>query len=233
MPSLMGRVRAALVVGIGLALAASSVHAQTKEAVVTLLWTATGDNGLTGQAAKYDLRYTALTVSGTDTLSWWSKAAVIDMTGHTPPPSGSRDSVRISGLVLGQKYYAILRLADKAGNWSGFSNIAVIDTKTVTAIDTEGSSAPKLVVGAPYPSPTSGAAQIALTMARSGPVAAGVFDARGRLVRTLQTGTLEAGLHTLRWDGSSESGQEAAAGVYWIQVAAQGIKKSVKLVVIR
>jgi len=234
----MGRVRAALLSGIYFALSAASVaspaHAQTNSLAVTLLWTATGDNGLVGQAAKYDLRYTALTVSGTDTLSWWSKAAVIDMTAHVPPPSGKRDSCVVSGLVLGKKYYAILRIADQAGNWSGFSNVALIDlTKSVTGVETVEAGAPKLVVGAPYPSPTSRGAQIALTMARSGPVAAGVFDARGRLVRTLESGTLEAGPHTLRWDGSSESGQQAAAGVYWIQVAAQGIKKSVKLVVIR
>lgn len=236
MPRLLGRVRAVLFVGIGFTLfhlGAAVASAQTAGLAVTLLWTATGDNGLLGQAAKYDLRYTATAVSSGDTLSWWNTAAVVNMTGHVPPPSGSRDSVVIAGLVLGKKYYAILRVADAAGNWSGFSNLATIDlTRNITAVDVAESGAPKLVVGAPYPSPTAGSSQIQLELARSGPVSAEVFDARGRRVRSLHSGAMEAGRHTLRWDGSAESGQRAAAGVYWVRVASEGMERSVKLVVV-
>lgn len=236
MPQPLGRVRALPFLAVTLALLhlAGTARAQTTSLAVTLLWTATGDNGLVGQAAKYDLRYTGSSISGSDTLSWWNTAAVINMTNHVPPPSGSRDSVVVAGLVAGKKYFAILRVADAAGNWSGFSNIATIDlTKIVTAADTAEAGAPKLVLGAPYPSPTTGSAQIALEMARSGPVEADVFDARGRRVRTLYQGVMPGGSHTLRWDGTAESGARAAAGVYWIRVAAQGVHRSTKLIVVR
>lgn len=234
MPRLLGRVRAALLLGIAFTLVhlPTPASAQSTSLAVTLLWTATGDNGLIGRASKYDLRYTALAVKGTDTLSWWSSAAVVNMANHVPPPSGSRDSVVIAGLVAGKKYFAVLRVADASGNWSGFSNMATIDLGNITAVDSEAQGAPKLVIGAPYPSPTVGAAQIALTLARSGPLAADVFDARGRRVRSLHAGPMEAGPHTLRWDGSAESGEQVAAGVYWIRVAAEGVRKSVKLVVV-
>ena len=208
-------------------------HAQTLTTTATLLWTATGDNGTAGQAAKYDLRYTANALSANDTLSWWNKALLVNMSTHKPPPSGTKDSVVISGLVIGKKYYAMLRIADSAGNWSGFSNIATIDlTRGVTAVEGEV-GAPKLVIGAPYPSPTSGAARVAITLARSGPLQADVFDARGRRVRTLYSGSVEAGRHELRWDGFSDGSAQAAAGVYWIRVSTQGVQKSMKLIVIR
>lgn len=237
MPPVLGRVRAAVLffaVAIQFAILAAPASAQTTSLAVTLLWTATGDNGTVGRAAKYDLRYTANAVKGTDTLSWWNTAAVVNMTAHVPPPAGSRDSVVIAGLVAGKKYFAVLRIADATGNWSGFSNMATIDlTRNVTGVETAEEGAPRLVIGAPYPSPTSGTAQIALTLARSGPVAADVFDARGRRVRSLHEGSMEAGPHTLRWDGSAASGERAAAGVYWIRVAAHGVQKTVKLVVVR
>lgn len=240
MPHLLGRVRAVpflalLSVGIALLpLVESPVEAQTLTSAVTLLWTATGDNGLVGQASKYDLRYTANAVVGTDTLGWWNTAAMVNMAGRVPPPSGSRDSAVVAGLVLGKKYYAILRIGDAAGNWSGYSNVATIDlTKGIAEVDTGGEGAPELVIGAPYPSPTTGHAQVALTLARSGPVSAEVFDARGRLVRRLQQGVLEAGSHLLRWDGSSEGGAPAGAGVYWIRIAAADVRKSVKLIIVR
>lgn len=237
MPRLLGRVRAVPVVALLAAFAAVTpavVPAQTMTTAVTLLWTATGDNGTVGQAAKYDLRYTANQVVGTDTLTWWNTSAVINMTAYVPSPAGQRDSAVVAGLVVGKKYYAILRVADSAGNWSGFSNIALIDlTKGVAGVDSQGQGVPRLVVGAPYPSPTSGRAQVALRLARSGPLTADVFDARGRLVRRLQQGIMDAGDHVIRWEGDSEGGAPASAGVYWIRVAAEGLQKSVKLIVVR
>jgi hypothetical protein len=213
----------------------SSASAQSLTAPVTLTWTATGDNGYAGRAAKYDFRYSARAIAGRDTMTWWTSAAVVNMTSHVPPVSGAKDSIVVAGLVIGLKYYAVMRIADSAGNWSGFSNVAVMDlSHGITGVEEVAlGEAPRLVVGAPYPSPTRGRAQVSLTLARSGPVAADIFDARGRLVRSLHAGTMEAGSHTLRWDGSSSSGAQAAAGVYWIRVASEDVRKTVKLVVVR
>jgi len=238
MPLLQGRIIVVpFLAGIAVAfialLLAPDAQAQALTASVTLTWTATGDDGYIGRATKYDFRYSARPVASSDTLAWWSTAAAVSMASRVPAPSGSRDSLRLGGLVVGIKYYAILRIGDDAGNWSGFSNMAVIDlTHGATAVEEEVGPAPKLVVGAPYPSPTNGRAQISLSLARSGPVEAAVFDARGRRIRSLEAGIMEAGTHLLRWDGNAENGAPTAAGVYWIQVAAEGTRKSVKLVVV-
>ena len=212
---------------------APRAEAQYRTESRKLTWTATGDNGYSGQAARYDLRYSANPIVNRDTVSWWGAATVFPMGGHYPPPSGGKDSVTVGGLILGLKYYAILRLADAAGNWSGFSNVALMDlSHGITGVETEA-GAPKFAVGAPYPSPTEGPAQVSMITARSGPLAAGVYDARGRLVRQLHSGLMDAGSHTLRWDGRAESGTQASAGVYWIRVATVDAKKTVKLVVVR
>jgi hypothetical protein len=214
-------------------LTAPEAGAQYRTASVTLTWTATGDNGNVGQAARYDLRYRTTPVSGSDTLSWWTAATSFPMGGHPPPPSGAVDSVSVPGLIIGLKYYAILRVGDAAGNWSGYSNVAVMDlTHGVTGVATEV-TVPKLVVGAPYPSPTRGQAQLVMTLARSGPLQAAVYDALGRRVRSLHSGTMAAGPHTLRWDGNAESGDRVSAGVYWIRVASEDDRKTVKLIVVR
>jgi len=211
----------------------SDAFGQYRTASIKLTWTATGDNGYTGQASRYDLRYSTNPIANRDTVSWWSSATVFSMSGHYPPPAGRADSVSVGGLIIGLKYYAVLRLADAAGNWSGFSNVALMDlSHGVTDVETEA-GAPSFVVGAPDPSPTPGAAQVSMMLPRAGSLEAGVYDARGRLVRSLHSGTLEAGAHTLRWDGHAGSGAEAAAGVYWIRVATAEARKTVKLVVVR
>ena len=212
---------------------ARRADAQYRTTSVKLWWTATGDNGNIGQAARYDLRYSSNPIVSRDTSSWWNAASVFPMGGKVPPPAGRPDSATVDNLIIGLKYYAILRLADAAGNWSKYSNVALMDlSHGVTGVEAEA-GAPKLVVSAPYPSPTSGQAQVSMILARSGPMEAGVYDARGRLVRTLHSGSMDAGAHLLRWDGRGESGTEAATGVYWIRVATAEAKKTVKLVVVR
>jgi len=102
--------------------------AQTSTTSVTLTWTAPGDDGMIGPASRYDLRISATAV-GTDTLSWWNAATVVSMAGKVPAAPGAADSVSVPNLVPGTRYYAILRAADEVPNWSGYSNVAIIDLR--------------------------------------------------------------------------------------------------------
>jgi hypothetical protein len=94
---------------------------------VVLHWTAPGDDGSTGQATTYDLRYRTVSITGVDTTSWWNAATPI--TGEPAPGSaGANDSMRVSGLTPTTTYYFMIRTADEVPNWSGFSNLAVKTT---------------------------------------------------------------------------------------------------------
>lgn len=105
--------------------APSTAHAQTVSA--TLLWTAPGDDGMIGRATRYDIRYSANAIAGTDTTTWWNAATVVNTTGKVPATAGAADSMVVTGLTTGLRYYAIIRAADEVPNWSGYSNLAVID----------------------------------------------------------------------------------------------------------
>jgi fibronectin type III domain protein len=97
------------------------------DSTVVLHWTAPGDDGNTGQASTYDLRYRTVAISGTDTTSWWNAATPVS--GEpTPGTAGANDSMRVSGLVPTTTYYFLIRTADEIPNWSGFSNVAVKTT---------------------------------------------------------------------------------------------------------
>jgi hypothetical protein len=128
------RLAAALALTLLAALLAAPplTHAQTTTTSVTLTWTASGDDGMIGSASRYDLRISATAV-GADTLSWWNAATVVSMTGKVPAAPGSADSVSVPNLVPGTRYYAILRAADEVPNWSGYSNVAIIDLRDLVA----------------------------------------------------------------------------------------------------
>lgn len=100
-----------------------TADAQTANSI-TLVWTAPGDDGTIGRATRYDLRYSSNAISGTDTLSWWNAATVVNMTSKVPSTSGALDSMAVSGLASGVRYYAVIRAADEVPNWSRYSNVA-------------------------------------------------------------------------------------------------------------
>jgi hypothetical protein len=94
---------------------------------VVLMWTAPGDDGLSGTATAYQCRYRTVPVTGTDTLTWWNAATAVSGM-PAPRPSGSVDSVRVRGLIPSTTYYFIMRSSDEIPNWSAYSNIAQIAT---------------------------------------------------------------------------------------------------------
>jgi flagellar hook assembly protein FlgD len=51
-------------------------------------------------------------------------------------------------------------------------------------------------------------------------VRACVYDVAGRRVATIAEGRYPAGAHPLRWDGGTEGGGVAPAGVYFIRIVA-------------
>jgi len=113
---------------LGALLSPHGALAQTPaDSTVTLHWTATGDDGTTGTATSYNLRYRTVAIAGTDTLSWWNAAT--SATGlPVPHAPGTTDSVSVRGLIPLTTYYFVIRVADEVPNWSGFSNVAVKTT---------------------------------------------------------------------------------------------------------
>ncbi|MBD3236213.1 MAG: T9SS type A sorting domain-containing protein, partial [Candidatus Eisenbacteria bacterium] len=68
------------------------------------------------------------------------------------------------------------------------------------------------------PNPCRPATTVAFELPREQQVRLRIFDAGGRLVRTLADGSHDAGLYRLHWDGSSDAGQAMPAGVYYYQL---------------
>ena len=72
------------------------------------------------------------------------------------------------------------------------------------------------------PNPMRDATALAFTLSRPGPVRLEIFDLRGRRLRQLVVGELEAGPHAVPWDGCTELGTRAPAGLCWARLSAEG-----------
>ncbi len=86
----------------------------------TLTWAATGDDGATGTAAAYDVRYNQTGFTSAD--DWTQATALTDL--PVPRAAGSAETLEVHGLTIGSTYHFALMVGDDAGNWSRRSNAA-------------------------------------------------------------------------------------------------------------
>jgi subtilisin family serine protease len=84
-----------------------------------LTWTATGDDGATGTAARYEVRHS---MSPIDEASW----SAATRAGNEPAPlvSGSQQGMEVQGLAAGTLYYFAIKAFDESGNVGPISNLA-------------------------------------------------------------------------------------------------------------
>jgi subtilisin family serine protease len=85
---------------------------------LTLHWTATGDDGATGTAAEYDIRYS------TSTLDEAAFAAATRVAGAPDPlPAGTAQEMQVEGLQFGTTYSFAIKAIDEWGNAGPISNV--------------------------------------------------------------------------------------------------------------
>jgi predicted outer membrane repeat protein len=65
------------------------------------------------------------------------------------------------------------------------------------------------------------------------PVLLRIFDASGRLVRTLVDGPQHAGVHTVRWDGRNTAGETLANGLFFYRLTRDGVSRSRSVMLLR
>lgn len=77
-----------------------------------------------------------------------------------------------------------------------------------------------VALSANIPNPFNPGTLIRYRLSRSGPVELSVFDASGRLIRTLIEGPASAGEGNAYWDGTDPAGRAVSSGVYFVRLQA-------------
>jgi len=104
---------------------------------------------------------------------------------------------------------------------------------TATGVEPVNPLPTRFVVENSVPNPMSNTTTIRFAMPRSGSVAIDLYDAGGRVVRSLARGPMDAGYHSVRWDGKDDSGRAVSSGVYYYRVQADGQEQTQKLLIVR
>ncbi|MBD3335719.1 MAG: T9SS type A sorting domain-containing protein [Candidatus Eisenbacteria bacterium] len=84
-----------------------------------------------------------------------------------------------------------------------------------------------------HPNPAPGRGGLVFDLPQAQKTALQIYDARGRLVRTLLNGSLAAGRHTCRWNGRDGEGRPVGAGLYIVRLKTPAAHEAVKLTLAR
>lgn len=124
--------------------AVTDLAATSAGTVITLAWTAPGDDGWKGRADSYDLR--------------WSRQPITEATfaGATPVTGipvpgrvGTRETINVADVPRGEVRYFALKTADRSGNISPCSNAASAGIAPLL-VQTTTTPLPNATAGRPY-----------------------------------------------------------------------------------
>jgi hypothetical protein len=195
---------------LALALLGAKASPSHASAAYTFHWTAPGDDGMSGCATRYEMRFSAAGLTAAN----FPQATLLSGL-PSPSPAGTPESFTATGVPDGKLYFGLETL-DEAGNRSALSNV-VLGVAGTTAVE---SAAPGLSMSWPNPARRSSSFTYGLhTAAR---VRIEAFDAQGRHVRTVEDGRHEAGGGNVVWDLQDDTGHACPAGVYLLDCTLGG-----------
>jgi uncharacterized repeat protein (TIGR01451 family) len=130
------------------------------------------------------------------------------------------------------------RVQRAAGNAVTTSTVPVTITDLLwtgpatVAVDPPGArGAPgALALSPPYPNPARAGVRLGFVLPEAGHATLALYDIGGRRVRTLADASLDAGSHTVSWDGTSDAGSRLGAGLYFVKLVTRQGERIAKLV---
>ena len=125
-------------------------------------------------------------------------------------------------------YYKVSAL-DIHGNESGFALLAPDNVTAVETPKTPGAA----YLRQNYPNPFNPTTTIAFSIATDSEVELAIYDVTGARVRTLVREHRRANNYRELWDGTSDSGDTVASGVYFYQLMAQNFSQTKKMVLLK
>jgi flagellar hook assembly protein FlgD len=70
------------------------------------------------------------------------------------------------------------------------------------------------------PNPVRNSAEFRFGLAKGAQASLGIYNVLGQRVKTLVSGNLAAGNHTVKWNGCDENGRKVSSGVYVYRLTA-------------
>jgi len=197
---------------------------------ITIHWTAPGDNGTSGCANLYDIRYATAPIDGNN----WDNCNQTD-NEPAPQPYGTPESYTITNLDPDTWYYIAIRTADEVSNWSELSNVIAVKTQSLSLdVDNDDLIVPgDFHLAQNYPNPFNPSTKIEFSIPVTSHVTISVFNVLGQETARLVDEIKPAGNYAVIWNGVDNYGQKVSSGIYIYRINAENYTESKKMALVQ
>ncbi|HJP31601.1 MAG TPA: FlgD immunoglobulin-like domain containing protein [Candidatus Latescibacteria bacterium] len=131
--------------------------------------------------------------------------------------------------IIGNRIFVIERSGQRA-MWE----ITLPPSRSTAVTEEDGAGLPEeSALDQNYPNPFNAETAITFRLRMKGQVDLAVFDLTGQRIRTLFSGTREAGAYALRWNGQDDAGRAVASGVYLYRLETPEFKEARRLTLLK
>ena len=110
---------------------------------------------------------------------------------------------------------------------------AVTYANTVGTHGEESAGLPAFYLNGVYPNPVTSTASIGFSTQAAGIADIAVFDITGRRVSTIHFGNVEAGIHSITWNGAGAQGRPVPDGLYFVTLTTPAGTRTQSFVMLR
>jgi len=84
-----------------------------------------------------------------------------------------------------------------------------------------------------FPNPFNPSTTISFALPEVGKVSLNIYNVQGQLVRTLVSGSYEAGIYNLQWDATNDYGVKVSSGIYFYRIQAENYVETRKMTLLK
>jgi hypothetical protein len=185
-----------------------------------------------------------------DTVScnppFWDRICWCDLGGNPLPPPIYTDSTRIvisvnRLIILPNSPQQIVTIDTFSTCWfatsdrefvpafiPGYLHIGIPD-----GIDYDIPEPSTFSLSQNYPNPFNSSTEIEFSLPQSGPVSLVIYDIQGREIRRLIDGNLEAGGHSVIWNGLNDESAPVSSGIYFYKLVSNNSSQTNRMTLLR
>jgi hypothetical protein len=175
-----------------------------------------------------------------DLDSWWYNPATLQWERSTYEYNGFTVPVEHPNLAGDDAEHTSYESCEQKGRAAWWMMAVLSGWSSSTGVGDDGSD-DSIPGRSPYqgfdlschPNPCNPAATICFSLASAQHADLAIYDARGRLVKTLIDGTLAGGSHSIIWNGTNQSGMHVASGVYFYRIVSDKKSATKKVLLLR
>jgi len=171
-------------------------------------------------------KWQSLNAPGNSAAMLEKDVAIVLSAGAVNIPAGGNEIITFA-LIGGNNLSELQRNADAALTlWNGVQTTSITPKPAAETVSTY-----QMLMN--YPNPFNPETNIIYYVPESGNIELSVFSMNGLLVRRLDNGMKDSGMHTAWWNGRDERGKQVASGVYLYRLKAGSYSKTNKMLLLR